>query len=96
MGVTAHPTAEWVADQLPEACGWDQAPTYLLRDRDRVYGQAFTRGIRAMGIRDRPTSPRSPWQNAYAKRLIDSIRSECVDHIVVVGERHLRHALLST
>ena len=67
MGVTAHPTAEWVADQLPEACGWDQAPTYLLRDRDRVYGQAFTRGIRAMGIRDRPTSPRSPWQKSLCR-----------------------------
>ena len=96
MGVTAHPTAEWIARQLTEACGWDQAPTYLLRDRDQVYGQVFTRRLRAMGIRDQPTSPRSPWQNAYAKRLIDSIRSECVDHIVVVGERHLRHALLST
>ena len=95
MGVTAHPTAEWVARQLTEACGWDQAPTYLLRDRDQVYGQAFTRRMRAMGIRDRPTSPRSPWQNAYAERLIGSIRRECVDHIVVFGERHLRHALLS-
>ena len=95
MGVTAHPTAEWIARQLTEACGWDQAPTYLLRDRDQVYGQAFTRRIRAMGIRDQPTSPRSPWQNAYAERLIGSIRRECVDHIVVFGERHLRHALLS-
>jgi hypothetical protein len=70
MGVTAHPTAEWIARQLTEACGWDQAPTYLLRDRDQVYGQVFTRRMRAMGIRDRPTSPRSPWQNAYAERLI--------------------------
>jgi hypothetical protein len=67
MGVTAHPTAEWVASQLPEACGWDQAPTYLLRDRDRVNGQAFTRGIRAMGIRDRPTWPRSPWQKSLCR-----------------------------
>ena len=95
MGVTAHPTAEWIARQLTEACAWDQVPTYLLRDRDQVYGQAFTRRIRAMGIRDRPTSPQSPWQNAYAERLIGSIRRECVDHIVVFGERHLRHALLS-
>jgi transposase InsO family protein len=95
MGVTAHPTAEWVARQLTEACGWDQAPTYLLRDRDQVYGQVFTRRMRAMGIRDQPTSPRSPWQNAYAERLIGSIRRECVDHIVVFGEQHLRHALLS-
>jgi hypothetical protein len=95
MGVTAHPTAEWVARQLTEACGWDQAPTYLLRDRDQVYGQPFTRRLRAMGIHDRPTSPRSPWQNAYAERLIGAIRRECVDHIVVFGEQHLRHALLS-
>ena len=68
MGVTAHPTAEWIARQLTEACGGHQAPTYLLRDRDQVYGQVFTRRRRAMGIRDQPTSPRSPWQNAYAER----------------------------
>ena len=90
-GLTAHPTAEWIAHQLTEACGWDQAPTYLLWDRDQVYGQVFTRRLRAIGIRDQPTSPRSPWQNAYAERLISSIRRECVDHIVVFGERHLRH-----
>ena len=87
----------FLRDQLgrcPDS-GWDQAPTHLLRDRDQVDGQAFTRRIRAMGIRDRPTSPRSPWQHAYADRLIGSIRRECVDHSVVFGERHLRHALLS-
>ncbi len=95
VGVTAHPTGEWIAHQLTEACGWDQAPIYLLRDRDQVYGQAFTRRMRAMGIRDRPTSPRSPRQNAFAERPIGSIRRECVDHIVVFGEQHLRHALLS-
>ena len=95
LGVTAHPTAEWIARQLVEACGWKQVPEYILRDRDRVYGQAFARRIRAMGIRDRPTSARSPWQNAYAERLIGSIRRECVDHIIVLGERHLRHILLS-
>jgi len=83
MGVTAHPTAEWIARQLTEACGWDQAPTYLLRDRDQVYG--LSPDACAMGIRDRPTSPRSPWQNAYAERMIGSIRRECVDHIVVFG-----------
>ena len=83
MGVTAHPTAEWIARQLTEACGWDQAPTYLLRDRGQVYG--LSPDACAMGIRDRPTSPRSPWQNAYAERMIGSIRRECVDHIVVFG-----------
>jgi transposase InsO family protein len=95
LGVTAHPTAEWIARQVSEACGWDPAPTYLIRDRDRVYGEAFTRRIRAMGIRDRPTAPRSPWQNGYAERLIGSIRRECLDHVIVFSERHLRHVLRS-
>jgi hypothetical protein len=95
MGVTAHPTAEWVAHQLPEACGWDQAPTYLLWDRDRVYGQAFTGASapRVFAI-DQPRRGRHG-KKADAERLICSIRRECVDHIVVFGEQHLRHALLS-
>ncbi len=95
FGVTAHPTAEWIANQLTEACGWEQVPRYLIRDRDGAYGEIFVRRVRSIGIRDRPTSPRSPWQNAYAERLIGSIRRECIDHIVVFGERHLRHVLLS-
>ena len=95
FGVTAHPTAEWIANQLTEACGWEQIPRYLIRDRDGAYGEIFIRRVRSIGIRDRPTSPRSPWQNAYAERLIGSIRRECLDHIVVFGERHLRHVLLS-
>jgi transposase InsO family protein len=70
-------------------------PRYIVRDRDCVYGEVFIRRVRAMGIRDRPTSPRSPWQNGYTERLIGSIRRECVDHVVVLGERHLRHLLLS-
>src|SRR4026209_2440271 len=82
-----------IARQVTEACGWDPAPEYLIRDRDRVYGEAFTRRIRAMGIRDRPTAPRSPWQNGYAERLIGSIRRECLGHVSVLGERHLRHVL---
>jgi transposase InsO family protein len=93
--VTAHPNAEWLARQLTEACGWDEPPRYLIRDRDGAYGAAFIRHIRAMGIRDRPVSVRSPWQNGYAERLIGSIRRECLDHVVVVGERHLRHVLAS-
>jgi hypothetical protein len=68
FGVTAHPTAEWIANQLTEACGWEQVPRYLIRDRDRAYGEIFVRRVRSIGIRDRPTSPRSPWQNAYAER----------------------------
>jgi transposase InsO family protein len=95
FGVTAHPTAEWIANQITQACGWEQAPCYLIRDRDRAYGEIFVRRLRSMGIRDRPTSPRSPWQNGYAERLIGSVRRECVDHIIVLGERHLRHVLLS-
>ena len=95
FGVTAHPTAEWIANQITEACGWEQAPCYLIRDRDGAYGEIFIRRLRSMGIRDRPTSPRSPWQNGYAERLIGSIRRECVDYIIVLGERHLRHVLLS-
>jgi hypothetical protein len=83
VGATAHPTAEWIARQVGEACGWDSVPTYLIRDRDRVYGEAFTRRVRAMGIRDRPTAPRSPWQNGYVERLIGSIRRDCLDHVSV-------------
>jgi transposase InsO family protein len=86
---------EWIANQITEACGWDQAPRYLIRDRDGACGEVFIRRLRSMGIRDRPTAPRSPWQNAYAERLIGSIRRECLDHVVVFGERHLRHVLLS-
>ena len=95
LGVTANPTAEWIARQVTEACGWEAVPDYAVRDRDCAYGEAFIRRLRAMDIRDRPTAPQSPWQNAYAERLIGSIRREVLDHIVVLGERHLRHLLLS-
>ncbi|SIO47391.1 Integrase core domain-containing protein [Bradyrhizobium erythrophlei] len=94
FGVTAHPTADWIANQITEACGWEQAPRYLIRDRDGAYGEVFIRRLRSIGIRDRPTSPRSPWQNGYAERLIGSIRRECLDHVLVFSERHLRHLLL--
>jgi transposase InsO family protein len=83
LGVTAHSTAEWIANQLTEACGWEQVPRDLIRDRERCYGNVFIRRVRSLGIRDHPTSPRSPWQNSYAERLIGSIRWECLDHIVV-------------
>jgi transposase InsO family protein len=95
LGVTAHPTAEWIANQLTQACGWQEAPSHLIRDRDACYGNIFIRRLRSLGIRDHPTSPRSPWQNGYAERLIGSIRRECLDHVVVFGEQHLRHLLLS-
>ena len=95
LGATTHPNAEWVSRQLTEAYGWEQGPRYLVRDRDSIYGDVFIRRLRAMGIRDRPTTPRSPWQNGYCERLIGSIRKECLDHVVVFGERHLRYLLRS-
>jgi transposase InsO family protein len=95
LGVTAYPSAEWIARQLTEACGWQQAPRYIIRDRDRVYGGVFAQRLRAMGIRDRPIAPYSPWQNGCAERLIGSIRRDCLDHVVVFGEQHLRHLLKS-
>ena len=93
--VTANPTAEWVARQITEAFPWNDAPKYLIRDRDAVYGAAFKKRIHAMGIRDHPTAPRSPWQNPYAERLIGSIRRECLDHLVVMGAAHLGRILRS-
>jgi transposase InsO family protein len=95
LAVTPHPNAQWLAQQLTEAFGWKEIPRYLVRDRDGAYGDAFVRRLRAIGIRDRPTAPRSPWQNGHAERVIGSIRRECLDHVVVFGERHLRHLLLS-
>jgi transposase InsO family protein len=91
--VTDHPTAEWIARQITEAFPWDEAPSHLIRDRDGSYGHAVTKRLAAMGIRDHPTAPRSPWQNGHAERLIGSIRRECLDHIVVFGEAHLRRIL---
>ena len=95
INVTANPTAEWVARQITEAFPWDEAPRYLIRDRDRIYGSVVTRRLRTMGSRDKPTAPASPWQNGYAERLIGSIRRECLDHIIVLGEVHLRRVLKS-
>jgi len=88
--VTRHPAAEWLARQITEAFPWTSAPTYLVRDNDRAYGHIFAARLRAMGIRDRPITPRSPWQNGVAERLIGTLRHECLDHIVVFGEAHLR------
>ena len=91
--MTTNPTAEWVARQITEAFPWDEAPRYLIRDRDQVYGTVVARRLRAVGIRDKPTAPASPWQNGFAERLIGSIRRECVDHFIVLGEAHLRSTL---
>src|SRR6202158_4311605 len=95
INVTTNPNAEWVARQITEAFPWNEAPRYMIRDRDRIYGAVVTRRLRAMGIRDKPIAPASPWQNGFAERLIGSIRRECVDHIIVLGEVHLREILQS-
>src|SRR4029453_3222242 len=91
--VTSHPTAEWLARQITEAFPWLSAPTYQVRDNDGAYGHVFTRRVSAMGIRDRPISPGSPWQNGYAERLIGSVRRECVDRVFIFGQGHLRQIL---
>src|SRR5262249_44162426 len=88
-----NPTAEWISRQIIEAFPWDSSPRYLIRDRDTAYGPIFRQRLRAMGIRDKPTAPRSPWQNPYVERLIDTIRWECLDHVIVFGEAHLRRIL---
>ena len=93
FAVTRHPTAEWLARQITEAFPWDKAPTYIVRDNDRAFGSVFRRRIKAMGIRDRPTSFRSPWHNGHVERLIGSIRRECTDHLIVLNEEHLRRIL---
>ena len=93
--VTRHPTAEWLARQVTEAFPWASAPTYLLRDNDGAYGYLFSRRVMAMGIRDRPISPGSPWQNGHMERLIGTVRRECLDRVLIFGEAHLRQILIS-
>jgi transposase InsO family protein len=93
INVTTHPTAHWIARQITEAFPWAEVPRYVIRDRDCVYGAAVRHQLRAMGIRDKPIAPGSPLQNGFAERLIGSIRRECVDHLVVLGEAHLRRIL---
>jgi transposase InsO family protein len=95
IGVTTNPTAQWLARQITEALPWDTAPEYLIRDNDGAYGEVFTRRVRSMGIRDRPITPRSPWQNGYFERVIGSIRRECLDHLTVRNEAHLLRVLQS-
>lgn len=95
VGVTAHPTAAWVAQQIREAFPWDTAPRYMIRDRDSVYGTAFGLRVKAMGIEEVVTAPRSPWQSPFVERVIGSIRRECLDNVIVLNERHLRLILAS-
>jgi hypothetical protein len=88
-----HSTAYWTAQQIVDAFPDDSAPSYLLRDRDQVYGQQFRHRVKGMGIDEVLTAPHSPWQNPFAERLIGSIRRECVNHVLVLGDRHLRRIL---
>ena len=93
ISVTNNPSAEWIAGQVTDAFLWVQARRHLIRDRDGAFGPAFTHRISAMGIRDHPIAPQSPWQNGYVERLIGSIHRESLDHLVVFGEAHLREVL---
>jgi transposase InsO family protein len=95
FNVTTHPTAAWAAQQLREAFPWDTAPSYLLRDRDRIFGQDFVDQLKAMGIKQVLSAPRSPWHRAYVERVIGSIRRECLDHVIVFNERGLYRHLQS-
>jgi putative transposase len=95
FNVTAHPTAEWTAQQLREAFPFDQIPRYLLRDRDRIFGDSFRVQVKDMQIKEVLSAPRSPWQRAYVERVIGSIRRECLDHVIVFEETSLRRTLSS-
>jgi putative transposase len=95
FNVTSQPTARWVVQQLREAFPFETAPRYLIRDRDGAYGEEVRRCLRGLGIEEVVTAPRSPWQNPYVERLIGSIRRDCLDHVIVLGERHLRSLLRS-
>ena len=90
FNVTDSPTAKWTAQQIVEAFPWDTAPRYLLRDRDGIYGHEFVGRIRSMGIREVMTAARSPWQSPYVERLIGTLRRDCLDHVIVLSENHLR------
>jgi putative transposase len=95
FAVTAHPTAEWTAQQMREAFPWDTPPRYLLRDRDRIFGKEFVDQLKAMGIKQVLSAPRSPWQRAYVERVIGTIRRECLDHLIIFDERSLQRHLRS-
>ena len=90
FNVTAHPHAMWISQQLVEAFPFEAAPRFLIRDGDGKYGEDVLRRITSMGIEDTQTSPGSPWQNPYCERFIGSVRRECLSHVVVLSEQHLK------
>jgi len=93
FNVTANPYAAWAGQQIKNAFPYETAPRFLIRDRDGIYGEEFKKCVRSMGIEDVPTAPRSPWQNSYCERAIGSIRRECLNHVIVLNERHLKRIL---
>jgi transposase InsO family protein len=93
FNITRNPTAAWTLQQVRTAFPWDTAPKYLLRDRDGIYGRAFRQGIEDMGIEQIVTAPKSPWQNGYVERMVGTIRRDCLDHHIIIGEKHLRKVL---
>ncbi len=95
FNVTVSPTAAWTGQQIIEAFPWDTGPGYLIQDRDGIYGDDFVRRVEGMGIEEVPISARSPWQSPYVERVIGSIRRECLDHVIIISERHLRRVLKS-
>jgi len=90
---TMHPTAAWTAQQILEAVGADETPRFLLRDNDAIYGKLFRQKVAALGLAEVTTALRSPWQNPYVERVIGSIRRECLNHTIIIGERHLRRVV---
>ena len=92
--MTDHPDAEWAAQQIINAFPYEEAPRFLLRDRDGIYGDYFKKRVTDMGIEEVPIAPRSPWQNPFCERVIGSIRRDCLDHVIVLNETHL-HRILS-
>jgi putative transposase len=93
FNITANPSAEWTAQQMVEALPWDTSPAHLLRDRDKIYGDRFRQRVEGLGMEEIVTSYQSPWQNPFVERLIGTLRRECLDHLIVLNERHLRRAL---
>ena len=93
FNITKNPTSEWTTQQVVEAFPYEQAPRYLLRDRHKVYDQTFRARVKRMGIEEVVIAPRAPWQNPYVERVIGSIRRECLDHMIILSEDHLRRVL---
>ena len=93
FNITTNPSAEWTAQQIVNAFPYDEAPRFLIRDHDGIYAKYFRDRVDSMGIEEAPTAQRSPWQNPYAERIIGSIRRECLNHLIVLGERHLKRIL---